>query len=152
MVESSVKTISQPVLNRLEPRLGQLDVFACRQLDKFQGSYHSTRETDSGDEALMMDPAGGLRRRAVTYPRTADSDCADAEPQPMAVAPSGNNSVAVAEQAPQRSRWQKILVEAGTAAGAGAAALSEEGMRSLKYCLEWLSVSNGHAINDHRSH
>jgi hypothetical protein len=55
---------------------------------------------------------------------------------------STNNSVVATEHTPQRSRWQKLLVEASTAAGAGAAALSEEGMRSLKYCLEWLSVSS----------
>jgi hypothetical protein len=32
MVESSVKTISKPVINRLP--VGQIDEFACRQLDR----------------------------------------------------------------------------------------------------------------------
>ena len=34
MVESSVKTISRPVINRLPVDVHQLDEFACRQLDK----------------------------------------------------------------------------------------------------------------------
>lgn len=34
MVESGVKSLSKPVLDKLEPKLGQLDDFACRQLDK----------------------------------------------------------------------------------------------------------------------
>lgn len=34
MVESSVKSLSKPVFEKLEPKLGQLDDFACRQLDK----------------------------------------------------------------------------------------------------------------------
>lgn len=37
----------------------------------------------------------------------------------------------------QRSRWQAMLLEAG---GLGAA-VSEESMRRLQYCLQWLQVS-----------
>lgn len=36
----------------------------------------------------------------------------------------------------QRSRWQAVLLEAG---GIGAA-VSEESMRRLQYCLQWLQV------------
>lgn len=34
MVESSVKTISRPVIDRLPVNVNQLDEFACRQLDR----------------------------------------------------------------------------------------------------------------------
>ena len=40
------------------------------------------------------------------------------------------------QQVAQRSRWQTVFLEAG---GIGAA-LSEESMRRLKYCLQWLQV------------
>jgi len=40
------------------------------------------------------------------------------------------------QQVVQRSRWQAVLLEAG---GIGAA-VSEESMRRLKYCLQWLQV------------
>lgn len=44
----------------------------------------------------------------------------------------------VAVQHGQRSRWQTVLVEAG---GLGAA-VSEESLKSLRYCLQWLVVSS----------
>lgn len=40
-------------------------------------------------------------------------------------------------QVATRSRWQAMLLEAG---GIGAA-LSDESMKRLKYCLQWLQVS-----------
>jgi len=40
------------------------------------------------------------------------------------------------QQVVPRSRWQAVLLEAG---GIGAA-VSEESMRRLKYCLQWLLV------------
>ena len=39
MVESSVKTISRPVINRLPVDVNQLDEFACRQLDRVCMSF-----------------------------------------------------------------------------------------------------------------
>ena len=39
-------------------------------------------------------------------------------------------------QVAQRSRWQAMLLEAGGLS----AALSEESMRRLKFCLQWLQV------------
>jgi hypothetical protein len=48
-------------------------------------------------------------------------------------APSDQNS---SRQVVPRSRWQTVLLEAG---GIGAA-VSEESMRRLKYCLQWLQV------------
>ncbi|KAF0343308.1 Opi1-domain-containing protein [Gigaspora margarita] len=47
----------------------------------------------------------------------------------------------------QRSRWQQVLVGAGTAAGAAGAAVSEESMKSLKYCLQWLTYATQHIGN-----
>ena len=45
-------------------------------------------------------------------------------------------------QVAQRSRWQAVLLEAGGLS----AALSEESMRRLKYCLHWLQVRFVHLI------
>ncbi|KAI8055511.1 transcription factor Opi1-domain-containing protein [Syncephalis plumigaleata] len=153
MMESSMKTISQPVLNRLEPRLGQLDEFACRQLDKFQGSNSTVVVNRDGDTAystdVYTDEVTGnneLRHRSTANTQQSDHEMSAQQTtdNQMAVTSTGNNSIVAAERTPQRSRWQKLLVEASTAAGAGAAALSEEGMRSLKYCLEWLSYAVRH--------
>lgn len=40
------------------------------------------------------------------------------------------------QQVAQRSRWQAMILEAGGLS----AAISEESMRRLKYCLQWLQV------------
>jgi len=40
----------------------------------------------------------------------------------------------------QRSRWQAVLLEAGGLS----AALSEDSMRRLKYCLQWLQYATAH--------
>ncbi|KAF5332158.1 hypothetical protein D9611_008096 [Ephemerocybe angulata] len=41
MVESSVKTLSKPVIERLPVNVNQLDEFACRQLDRVSSAYLS---------------------------------------------------------------------------------------------------------------
>jgi len=50
----------------------------------------------------------------------------------------GSPGSQIAVQHGQRSRWQTVLVEAG---GLGAA-VSEESLKSLRYCLQWLVVSS----------
>jgi hypothetical protein len=49
-----------------------------------------------------------------------------------------NNAVAT------RSRWQNLVIEAGVTAGGIGAAVSEESMKSLKYCLHWLHYATAH--------
>ena len=43
MVESSVKTLSRPVINRLPVNVDTLDEFACRQLDRVSTYFVITR-------------------------------------------------------------------------------------------------------------
>lgn len=42
------------------------------------------------------------------------------------------------------SGWGSMLVEAGVTAGGLSAAMSEESMKSLKYCLQWLQYATAH--------
>lgn len=44
----------------------------------------------------------------------------------------------------RNSRWGSMLVEAGATAGGLSAAMSEESMKSLKYCLQWLQYATAH--------
>ncbi|SPO46991.1 uncharacterized protein PSANT_04677 [Moesziomyces antarcticus] len=44
----------------------------------------------------------------------------------------------------KNSRWGSMLVEAGATAGGLSAAMSEESMKSLKYCLQWLQYATAH--------
>ncbi|THH11396.1 hypothetical protein EW146_g8057 [Bondarzewia mesenterica] len=170
MMESSVKSISRPVMDRLP--VNQLDEFACRQLDRLgrygarrpasvdrmvldeqdlgsgnaldgiergRGSWESglqmrdvsmTRGYRGREESAVRDegkegsPMRGMDGR-VQSPRSMDQDESGEQQQ---------------RQVAQRSRWQAVLLEAG---GIGAA-VSEESMRRLKYCLQWLQYATTH--------
>lgn len=50
----------------------------------------------------------------------------------------------VRSSAAARSRWQNLVIEAGVTAGGISAAVSEESMKSLKYCLHWLHYATAH--------
>ncbi|KAG2224134.1 hypothetical protein INT45_000149 [Circinella minor] len=44
----------------------------------------------------------------------------------------------------QTSRWQQLILHAGSAAGTTAAVVSEESMKCLRYCLSWLQYAMQH--------
>ncbi|KAI0917922.1 hypothetical protein AcV5_002733 [Taiwanofungus camphoratus] len=193
MMESSVKTISRPVIERLP--VGQLDEFACRQLDRLE---NYTRRTPSQDrdrgrststeydwnmgrswdtrDVLMSrsasqsrpdgrDPWEGtstsplqtqMQSQGQAYSRTPTprSQClpprnylqSSREHSPSTLQPtepqtSPSTTPSQPEnQVAQRSRWQAMLLEAG---GIGAA-VSEESMRKLRFCLHWLQYATAH--------
>ncbi|CAO3612923.1 unnamed protein product [Cunninghamella blakesleeana] len=43
-----------------------------------------------------------------------------------------------------KSKWQQIVMHAGSAAGTTAAVVSEESMKCLRYCLHWLQYATQH--------
>ncbi|SGY35384.1 BQ5605_C002g01760 [Microbotryum silenes-dioicae] len=145
VVESSISTIGRPIANNL--RLGSLDDFACRQLDRFGSSPSTTDQTplpaiqsqQEGDEkandAEMAQSSSSTRRRH----SKGSSMGIDGEEEERAVNEDplqGTQQVS----AEGRSRWQTVLVEAG---GLGAA-VSEESLKSLRYCLQWLLYATAH--------
>ncbi|KAL6306221.1 transcription factor Opi1-domain-containing protein [Sparassis latifolia] len=177
MMESSVKTISRPVIDRLP--VNQLDEFARRQLDRIE-SY--TRRTPSQDrdrgrergrsrtttdyEQSRVTDEDNWSTRDVSMTRRAQDEKAWDEPSSRASTPRSQplsspyahrsshlegsssqqqtqySSSATPEnqEVARRSRWQAMLFEAG---GIGAA-VSEESMRRLRYCLQWLQYATTH--------
>ncbi|CAE6410371.1 unnamed protein product [Rhizoctonia solani] len=155
MVESSVKTISKPVMNRLPT--AQLDEFACRQLDRLEQRYgrvesprddnlssRADQNTRSSTPRSPPDP-GPARGRSVerrtlntvvTQMRSPTPSARDDAIQAHHAAGSGV-PIESDRQVANRSRWQAMLLEAG---GIGAA-LSDESMKRLKYCLQWLQYA-----------
>lgn len=74
--------------------------------------------------------------------RSSESRAATPRSQTYTSSPSADQSTDSAQggnpqSVTQRSRWQSVLLEAGSIS----AAVSEESMRRLKYCLQWLQVS-----------
>lgn len=161
MVESSVKSISRPVMDRLPT--AQLDEFACRQLDRLEQRYGRVDSPREEDKSLVRassdtrsptprsqlkqepdtEPGRGrsLERRTsanstngnttMRSPTPARDDAIQAHPAGSGVPTESDRQVA------NRSRWQAMLLEAG---GIGAA-LSDESMKRLKYCLQWLQYA-----------
>lgn len=117
--------MSRPITNNL-PLGGALDDFACRQLDRIGASPGRRAAAPlPSAESTSADPAD---ERSPSRP-PADSAAAE-----VALAP-GEGQLATVHGGP-RSRWQTVLLEAG---GFGAA-VSEESLKSLRYCLQWLLV------------
>jgi hypothetical protein len=151
LVESSVKTISRPVMDRLP--LDQIDQFAGRQLDRL-GSYRSggnETPTPTADEGMQLDSAEDRSRttRETTHLWREQTALKTQEPQSRATSVAPSEGYPEEEPDPQdpqqqqvvaRSKWQAMLLEAG---GLGAA-VSEESMKRLKYCLQWLQYATAH--------
>jgi len=151
--------------------VNQLDEFACRQLDRF-GRYGGKTEDSSPPQVESkpgsvptsnLDPGLSPRGRKHLWsdsdsrvPSSRDSSLAsssDAGWSPTSPRIQGDShwtAIANAQNQPQssgqevqvasRSKWQAVLLEAG---GIGAA-VSEESMKRLKYCLQWLQYANSH--------
>lgn len=135
MMESSVKSISRPVFERLP--VEQLDEFACRQLDRLE-RYRRPSSVDSERMQVDEQPCSSSNDPLAASPNELQSG-GSRTPTPRSQVPDAlpdQNGQAVV----QRSRWQAVLLEAG---GIGAA-VSEESMRRLKYCLQWLQYATSH--------
>ncbi|KAG8736734.1 hypothetical protein FRC12_017474 [Ceratobasidium sp. 428] len=142
----------------------QLDEFACRQLDRFEQRYGSrtdsprdevprtptprsqpTPDADSGpgrgrslERRIPGSAAGATLLRSPTPSATRDDNVPNQDAGSGVVVPAAAAATNDSDrQVANRSRWQAMLLEAG---GIGAA-LSDESMKRLKYCLQWLQVS-----------
>ncbi|KAG0376279.1 hypothetical protein BGX24_007995 [Mortierella sp. AD032] len=203
MVESSVKSLSKPVFEKLEPKLGQLDDFACRQLDKFEKVYPKTSDVqpfpsptdsarssndlhrpdsgystnyfahrargdsiDSTSSAASSRPSFDVlrshssRREDATMKHRSDSQRSVnsstssfhfTTPQSTANGhypyQQQQQQQVGAQGAPnsqQLSGWKGVVASVGSASAAGVAIFSEESMKSLKYCLQWLQYAVQH--------
>ncbi|VDC06055.1 unnamed protein product [Peniophora sp. CBMAI 1063] len=162
MMESSVRTISRPVINRLP--VDQLDEFARRQLDRFgygspngaggrRPSFMAEEERGRGEDRAEGSSTGWQGTRDVSMRRNsvergegsalADSPTSDSRHPDRVASPMVEERTTSPErqqQVVQRSRWQAIVSEAGGIS----AAVSEESMRRLKYCLQWLQYATEH--------
>ncbi|KAI0761812.1 transcription factor Opi1-domain-containing protein [Trametes elegans] len=169
MMECSVKSISRPVIDRLP--VGQLDEFACRQLDRLNSytrrassSSRSRNESpgpqrpwdapdvpmsrSDGDSSQPREDDGMHLREGRTLsqsqsqsrtptPHSSTSSQPEKPTLPPASTLTQHADAQESQQVAQRSRWQAMILEAGGIS----AAISEESMRRLKYCLQWLQYA-----------
>ncbi|CAO3694016.1 unnamed protein product [Umbelopsis ramanniana] len=160
LVESSVKTIAAPLYGTLgkhiedrynfhkEDELKQeeedeaataaaiaLARASLQDVDS-RKDLRRRKHRDSDDEDLDMDLSMKSRSRT-----TSRSTSPRRSPHPAHVALTPINR---RQEQVSRSRWQQLVVGAGSAAGTTVAVVSEESMRCLKYCLSWLQYAIKH--------
>ncbi|KAF8993313.1 transcription factor Opi1-domain-containing protein [Cyathus striatus] len=185
MVESSLSTISRPLIDRLPVNVERLDEFACQQLDRLDryrrpstALPHNEEQRDEWDERereregrrigrggvktfdgapplgeeddststsreqsrTSRDRLDGGRDSSSTTPTITELPSTTTSTSPTTTTREDSRERTADGAVVPRSRWQAVLLEAG---GLGAA-LSEESMRRLKYCLQWLQYATAH--------
>ncbi|GAA5828134.1 hypothetical protein JCM11251_002605 [Rhodosporidiobolus azoricus] len=144
LVESSFSAVSRPITNNVQ--LGGLDDFACRQLDRIgaPGSSPGRKSPLSAAAAAQEEEARGRSSETTPVKRGGEGEMLPPETslqqQQQQRTSSTSGAGGQVATVSQRSRWQTVLLEAG---GLGAA-VSEESLKSLRYCLQWLLYATAH--------
>ncbi|GAA5909223.1 hypothetical protein JCM6882_003770 [Rhodosporidiobolus microsporus] len=147
LVESSFSAVSRPITNNVQ--LGGLDDFACRQLDRIgaPGSSPGRKSPASQQQQLEEELRGRSSETIPVRQSATGSERGEGEMPPPSSTDHGQQRASSTSGAggqvatvSQRSRWQTVLLEAG---GLGAA-VSEESLKSLRYCLQWLLYATAH--------
>lgn len=123
-------------------QLGQLDDFACRQLDRLTPATPKAPSPKFKHDILDGSDQYNERTKKRNLGEKDKTFVEDVEGTVVGTVSSDPASQVVAVVS--RSRWQTVLLEAG---GLGAA-VSEESLKSLRYCLQWLLVSLAHSRCD----
>ncbi|KAG0201302.1 hypothetical protein BGX28_005827 [Mortierella sp. GBA30] len=192
IVESSVMSLSKPVFDKLEPKLGQLDDFARKQIDKvysksdaqpFPSPADSARSSNdilhdshsnnyfahrSRGDSIDSTSSGASSRPSFDILRSRNTRLEDAtsrtrsDSQSSQRPPTSSTFYGYSQQQPQQqqqqqvgahtaaapsqqfSGWKGVVATVGSASAAGVAIFSEESMKSLKYCLQWLQYAVQH--------
>jgi hypothetical protein len=158
MVESSVSRFSKPVIEHL----AIVDQYA-RGLNKndkiIDDGVYGTLVNNNDDEGIKYgikkdDSENEIRKRRSSNVSRSSSPFKN-RPHRTSQSSGSSNSTSYApytypnstvsastsdSSKVTRSRWQQMVIGTGAAVGAAGAAVSEESMKSLKYCLQWINV------------
>ncbi|KAJ3188143.1 hypothetical protein HDU85_005291 [Gaertneriomyces sp. JEL0708] len=171
-VETGMKTITKPVFNKLEPALASVDRFACASLDKLDfdsirrprshsqssvsslSSLHSLSSISSVDllqvpnVPLNMDTShnGHSPGSELGPPLTAalSSPLNHSGVNDRAVVERGDMSTAPHIPRTPRSSSFSLTSVRNSVSQLSRYMFSEETLRGLRYCLEWLQYASAH--------
>ncbi|KAH9849863.1 transcription factor Opi1-domain-containing protein [Lenzites betulinus] len=90
-----------------------------------------------GDDDMRGDSGRGPSQSRTPTPHSSTSSQPEKPTLPPASTLTQHADAQESQQVAQRSRWQAMILEAGGLS----AAISEESMRRLKYCLQWLQYA-----------
>ncbi|GJJ11484.1 hypothetical protein Clacol_005717 [Clathrus columnatus] len=166
LMESSVKTISRPVINRLP--VNQLDEFACRQLDKICANRNApstpNAETPKDNKILYTayrDPiptdSGASSRAPSVTPEVYSTYSSPTLPAwNIPDDPGDKNKNAGSQEQPQqqqiataKSKWQTMLSEAGGISAAHATNRIDAQIAVLRTFIDSLTPQPPHQNDPH---
>lgn len=97
---------------------------------------HVQKDTNNDDEPGMDISNPDHPQTSTLSDMSPFSRCSDSAPTPSEIKQRSDVEPATSQALSRRAGWQSLMVEAGGIS----AAVSDESMRRLKYCLEWLQV------------
>ncbi|KAG0174047.1 hypothetical protein DFQ28_008909 [Apophysomyces sp. BC1034] len=164
-----VESFAAPIYDKFGKRAlsGAADDWGCKQLDKSEDHYFNQappQDQEEDDAALAAASAlaraslrdnheRDFRRRRMEDSRDEPYNMKSRSSRPCSRSTSPHrpysviaksSSARLRSQPNTRSRWQQIVMHAGSAAGSTAAVVSEESMKCLRYCLSWLQYATQH--------
>ncbi|KAJ2964991.1 hypothetical protein NQZ79_g149 [Umbelopsis isabellina] len=166
-VESGVRSLAVPIYGRIEKSLREE-----KPVDKIYMQLRDEKPSNTDDEDMtsttkamantsLDSNANGKRRThrhsrqlsndhknvitdRLSTPRVATRSTSPHRRTPYSTTSSTRSRSPIVRQSQPRSRWQQLVVGAGSAAGTTAAVISEDSMKCLKYCLSWLQYAVNH--------
>ncbi|KAF9956989.1 hypothetical protein BGZ65_002308 [Modicella reniformis] len=147
MVESGVKSLSKPVFEKLEPTLGQLDDFACRQLDKVYPKSEAHPFPSPTDSTRSSNDYFAHRSRGDSIDSVSSASSSRPSFDTLGSRTPRRDEVTLRHRSDSQSSQRRLKssnFHVGSASAAGVAIFSEESMKSLKYCLQWLQYAVHH--------
>ncbi|KAJ2914031.1 hypothetical protein MD484_g6365, partial [Candolleomyces efflorescens] len=104
LVESSVRTLSRPVIDRLPVDVNQLDEFACRQLDRFD-RYRRPSAGESSSQRPVVDSQSNERGRTSATRKTLDGSALDDSDSQSSLSRSVTTQVSTSSDIRSRRGW-----------------------------------------------
>ncbi|KAG1322921.1 hypothetical protein G6F62_009965 [Rhizopus arrhizus] len=148
-----VESFAAPIYDKFgKQALSNVDEWGCKQLDKLEEKYPTYvgskgKEEDCEDYYQDEDDAhstvSAFARTSLIddheiRKRNASRSTSPHKPYNKSSSRHPHHPIA------PRSRWHQIVLHASSAAGTTAAVISEESMKCLKYCLNWLQYASQH--------
>ncbi|KAI8336179.1 transcription factor Opi1-domain-containing protein [Chlamydoabsidia padenii] len=165
LVNSALRVYEQSTAqNVMKYGTDMVESFTGPIYDKLGKGSYTNGETQNYDEDTMaavnalarttltddLDGTDGFRRRVGS--RLDDDNIRKTRSRPHSRSTSPHRpyikSIPATRYHPRstvnKSKWQQIVMHAGSAAGTTAAVVSEESMKCLRYCLHWLQYATQH--------
>ena len=154
--------------------LSGVDEWGCKQLDRLEERYPKYVVSNDDDEPIVEEDEDdddaksatfalsratliddeGIRKRRDSRDETSKHHKSKSRNTSRSTSPHRPSSLShsITKPTPNRhrqqplvrSKWHQIVMHASSAAGTTAAVISEESMKCLKYCLNWLQYASQH--------